>query len=143
MVCIYCGTETEISNTRNQKRTNTKWRRRNCPKCKAVLTTIEAFDLSKAISVTSNKSSQSTPFLRDKLLLSVYNCCKHLDNPLQTATDLSNTVISKLLPQVADACLSDLQIRQTVAEVLSNFDKPAHTQYCAYHPESRYSANIK
>ncbi|MCA9344238.1 hypothetical protein KC946_00210 [Candidatus Saccharibacteria bacterium] len=132
MVCIYCGSETEISNSRNQKKTNSKWRRRTCPHCQATLTTIETFDLSKAVSVRSNKSYQ--PFSRDKLFISLFYSCKHLKKPELVAGGLTDTIISKLMPRISDATIDISEIIEVSADTLKHFNKAAHVYYLAYHP---------
>ncbi len=132
MVCIYCGSKTNVLNSRDQKRSNTKWRRRSCSGCKAIMTTIESFDLSTSLSVTRPDSLY--PFSRDKLFVSIYYCCKHLTDPERIASDLTNTVTYKLLPYISDGSITSNQIIKTTAETLKNFDKPAQVQYLAYHP---------
>lgn len=132
MVCIYCQAQTDITNTRNQAKTNTRWRRRTCNKCGATLTTIESYDLSKAISVSSGSSYK--PFSRDMLFISIFYSCRHLNHPEKTAAALTDTIISKLLPDVKDATLSTDKIINTTSKVLKNFNQPAYVQYTAYHP---------
>ena len=65
MVCIYCGGETKVTNSRLQKRNNQVWRRRQCLECKGVFTTHEAVDLSSALLI--DKSGAPEPFISDLL----------------------------------------------------------------------------
>jgi transcriptional regulator NrdR family protein len=132
MVCIYCQSQTDITNSRSQTKTNTKWRRRTCSSCKAVLTTIESYDLSRAISVKSGNGYK--PFSRDKLFISIFYSCKHLRSPENVAADLTDTIISKLLPLISDATISNQAIIETTAKTLKLYNKPAYVQYTAYHP---------
>lgn len=132
MVCIYCGNKTEVVNSRPQKRANQIWRRRHCFECGNVFTTIESVDLSLSLLVQYPGSLE--PFLRDKLLLSMYDCLRHRKDPVNDATALTATVLHKLLDSVASPKLTRSQIVTTVTSVLKNFDHAAHVQYAAFHP---------
>jgi transcriptional repressor NrdR len=66
MVCIYCGGETKVTNSRLQRRNNQVWRRRECLACQSVFTTHESVELESALSVSQN--GRLTPFLPDLLL---------------------------------------------------------------------------
>lgn len=131
MVCIYCSGKLGVGNSREQKKLNQVWRRRNCGSCGAVLTSLEAIDLAKAITVQHDKHSK--PFSRDKLFVSIHESCKHRKDALADATALTDTIIARLLPQIQDATLTKEKIRHSSAEILERFDKPAAVHYRAYH----------
>lgn len=131
MKCIYCSGKLSVSNSRPQKKLNQVWRRRNCSECGAVMTSVEAIDLSKAIAFQNGTHTE--PFSRDTLLISIYESCKHRKTALNDALALTDTVIARLLPQVENATLSRQQIIETTTETLKNFDKAASVHYAAYH----------
>lgn len=132
MRCIYCGFETKVTNSRPQKRANQIWRRRQCLNCETIFSSTEAADLS--LSVRVNKNNQLEPFSRDKLLVSVYESCRHRKDALEAATALTSTIISKLLPLITNATIQRDEIVTITAETLEHFDKPASIHYTAYHP---------
>ena len=132
MVCPYCSHETRVSNSRPQKRTNGIWRRRACINCGAVFSSTEQIDFEKSIVV--NKNNAYTPFLRDKLFLSVYESLKHRKTALRDATALTDTIISLVLIHVKDGVVGRDDIGRTSVDVLSRFDKIAATYFTAYHP---------
>lgn len=132
MVCIYCGSETKVTNSRHKKKTNETWRRRECLNCQAVFTTLELTDLGGSLSV-KDKKGHLEPFERDKLWLSIMSACGHRKDASQAASSLTATVISQLLPQINQATLSKEEIVETVAQVLKRFDKAANVSYLAYH----------
>lgn len=134
MVCIYCGGKTHVTNSRQQRRTNTIWRRRECLDCQGLFTSQEGFLLEGAVLVNSAQKA-ATPFSRDVLWLSVYDSLGHRKQPLADATGLTDTIISKLLPHIEQAQLDTSQIKKTTSEVLRRFDKAAATYYLAYHPQ--------
>lgn len=100
--------------------------------CHNIWSTIEAIDYLQALSVRKS-ASQIEPFVREKLLISVYESCKHRPHALEDAQALTATVITKLLTQVKDATLSIQEIIATTGTVLQHFDHAAHVHYSAYH----------
>ncbi len=134
MVCIFCDGDTAVVNSRLQKRENSVWRRRKCPNCLAIFTTIEEADLSYSIRVAPESQNEAlTPFSKPKLLMSIYECCKHLEEPENTSEALTRTVISKLLNKKS-ALIRKQDIKQTTYEVLHRFNAAAGVQYAAFHP---------
>lgn len=131
MVCIYCGGSTKIVNSRHQKRLNQKWRRHTCTACSAVFTTIEAFDPSSALSVTTDKKIH--PFERENLFISVYESLRHRPSAAQDAKALTDTILTQIAAQAERATVSREIIVATTANTLKNFDKAAHTHYLAFH----------
>lgn len=134
MVCIYCGSDTQVVNSRHQKRVNQVWRRRKCAACGAIFSTTEGANTSQALSV--QKSNGLEPFSRDMLFISVYDSLRHRKTAQADATALTNTIISTLTP-LADNAVIDRDVITTVTTtVLQRFDKPAATSYRAFHPVS-------
>lgn len=120
-------------NSRLQRRPNQVWRRRRCMECQGVVTTLETVALDKSLVVKSGISSLQ-PFSRDKLLVSVYESCKHRKGALEAATALTQTIIARLLPLVVDASVRREDIIQAVMKTLQHFDTAAAIHYQAYHP---------
>ena len=132
MVCIYCGSGTQVINSRHQKRVNQVWRRRKCIKCGAIFSTIESADTSQALSI--QKKNGLEPFSRDQLFISVYDSLRHRKTAQEDATALTATIMSTAIP-LAEAGKLDRDVLTTVAAtVLDRFDKVAATHYRAFHP---------
>lgn len=134
MVCIYCGNETRVINSRPQKRLNRVWRRRICIGCGTVFTSTEAVDLTGSVTVRDKK--QLEPFQRDKLFMSIYDSLKHRKTAQEDATALTDTVISKLYLLMHEALIEKPSIAVVTTDVLKRFDKVAATYYLAFHPLS-------
>jgi transcriptional regulator NrdR family protein len=132
MVCIYCGGSTSVVNSRHQKKQNAVWRRRQCDSCKAVFTTEETADYEKSWTVASMSGTLS-PFLRDKLLLSIYKSCQHRDTAMSDTIGLTDTAVSQLRSHVVDGALEAATIAAVVLAILENFDEAAATHYRAFH----------
>lgn len=132
MVCIYCGHDSKVTNSRPNKRSGQIWRRRQCTACGRVWSTYEAADYGSLI-VVQSKTGELSPLSRDKLLISLYNSLKHRSDALGDATALCNTVLPLLLAAQHDGSLSRFRVSQTVAEVLDRFDMAAGVHYRAIH----------
>jgi transcriptional repressor NrdR len=131
MVCIYCQSKTRVVNSRSQKRSNTVWRRRFCPQCKNTFTSIEALkDLSFMV-IDPNTSPK--PFSRDNLFVSIYLSCGHRSHPINDATALTDTIVSKILLSIRDGCIAKTDLLMTAESVLKHFDPVASTSYKAYY----------
>ncbi len=132
MVCIYCGSETKVTNSRSQKRNNQVWRRRECLQCQAVFTTGEVAQYDSAWRV-KNASGKLETFSRDKLFLSLHHVCQHRTTSVKDAGDLADTVIKKLAPQLSNGTIDRLAIIRTAQIALNRFDQVASLQYQALH----------
>ncbi|MEK7594106.1 MAG: hypothetical protein AAB436_00505 [Patescibacteria group bacterium] len=132
MVCIHCGSETHVINSRPQKRLNQVWRRRRCNTCQAVFTTEETTQYQAVWAVRGLKNGVE-PFSRDKLLLSVYKSCEHRKTALEDARGLTDTIINKLRDRVVDGVLTRPVITQVTQVSLNRFDGAASVHYAAFH----------
>ena len=137
MVCIYCGQDTEVYNSRAKARTPSIWRRRRCIACVAQFTTLELPDYSSALLVRGH-SDQLVNFSRDKLFLSLYRALGHRADALESATELTGTVIGKLLrtQSVPDGVLALGAISRFAHHALKRYDNLAAQTYLAYHQDS-------
>lgn len=132
MVCIYCEGSTRVSNSRHQKNTNHVWRRRCCSDCGAVFTTTEQVNLEAALRVRYPNDILQ-PFDQNKLLVSIYECCKHRTHALTDAAGLTATILTKLSQAAEGAVIQRADIILTAATVLERFDVVAATMYRAFH----------
>lgn len=134
MVCTYCGAETQVINSRLQKRSNSVWRRRKCIACKAIFTTSEQVDYEKTW-VVQYSARTLAPFMRDRLLVSIYNSLRHRPTALPDAEGLTNTVIAALTKNIQSGTLTAHDIAETTHAVLKRFDQPAAISYQAFHAD--------
>ena len=132
MVCVQCGGQTQVINSRHQKRANQVWRRRRCRECGAVFTSEESAAYGASWAVQS-PSGALTPFSRDKLLLSLHRSLQHRKTALEDASGLADTVIKKLSGAVTDGVIESRAVVHAVQVALSRFDQAASTHYAAFH----------
>ena len=129
MVCIYCGENTRVVNSRPQKTLNSTWRRRQCQKCQAIFTSVEKTDYASSLRVRHTEALQ--PFIEEKLFMSIHESLKHLQKPAETAKELLQTIVSLLVRQSENACVSTAEIIEITANVLERFDAVAGMHYQA------------
>jgi transcriptional regulator NrdR family protein len=132
MVCAYCDSKTQVTNSRWQRRSNQVWRRRQCLSCMAVFTTHEAIDLTSTLIVASRGSTG--PFLPDKLYTEVLLAIQDRKDCFIAAREVTNTVIKQLLKLPEKPLFSPDQISQAAGDVLKRLDKRAYLRYVAEHP---------
>jgi transcriptional repressor NrdR len=132
MVCINCGSETKVTNSRPQKRNNQIWRRRECQRCHTVFTTEEIVRLPLSWRVKTS-SGGLEPFSRDKLFVSLHKSLQHRKTALEDADGLADTVIRKLTDIKQSRAIDKQQIIQLVQVTLTRFDKAAAVHYQAHH----------
>lgn len=132
MVCVYCKSETNVTNSRHQKRVNHVWRRRTCQVCCAVFSTIESPDLSQAFSL--RRKTLLEPFARETLLISIYDSLRHRPTAVSDASAILSTVLAQLLQHAHESVIERVTLVETVNTVLGRFDTVAATHYRAFHP---------
>lgn len=134
MVCIYCGKETSVYNSRGRRNNPSVWRRRRCSTCVAQFTTIELPDYKTSLAIES-PNSMLYPFKRDRLFLSLLKALEYRKDALDVATELTTTVIGGLLrkKKAPDGVINIRDIAQTSYAVLKRFDPPAAHTYKAFH----------
>ncbi|MCL4357797.1 hypothetical protein M1512_02805 [Patescibacteria group bacterium] len=132
MVCIYCGGNTRVINSRPQPRNNQVWRRRFCPVCQAIFTTYEQADLVHNWTVKA-ASGKPSGFMEEKLFLSIYESLKHRPSAIVDAINLTKTVIQKINRSAKHGVIDANLISKITLVCLNRFDKVASTHYQAFH----------
>lgn len=132
MVCIHCGSDTQVINSRPQKRLNQVWRRRKCTQCGAVFTTQEVAQYAAAWLVP-DRNGRPQPFNRDKLFLSLHRSLQHRPSALTDAGALTDTVIKKQTGQARGGVIPRAMLVETAQVALHRFDKAAAVHYAAFH----------
>jgi transcriptional repressor NrdR len=132
MVCVYCGCDTSVVNSRLQKRNNQVWRRRKCAVCKAVFTTHEAVELPTSLLVQAGASTK--PFLPDMVFTEVLLAMQDRKDSYVDAREVTNTVIKHLLRLPDSPLFAPKRISLAISKVLGRLDKRAQLRFVAEHP---------
>ena len=138
MVCVYCGGLTKVINSRPQRRQNSVWRRRQCQRCHAIVSSTERVVYADVFAVR-DATSHIVPFQRDILFLDIYDACRHRQAPSSNAAALTDTVLSKLLAsrRFTGGIIDRNAIVEVTSVTLKLFDAAAYTHYLAFHPLQR------
>ncbi len=132
MVCLYCGGDTAVTNSRAVAGEHGVWRRRRCKACGAVFTTNEYAQLTSALRVV--KKGQLVPFAPEKLYMSIYSCLTPAEDSIEVARALQFSVITKLLKKRGGPTVKSEFIAETVARTLKRYNRLAYIKYAANHP---------
>lgn len=132
MKCVYCTSETKVTNSRPQKRTNSIWRRRLCTNCDAIFSTSEMVDYDQSFKFKTR--GELEPFSRDSVLISLNGSLQHRKGALREATALTETVLGLVMTNTRTAVIERRLLVETCYEVLQRFDSVAATHYRAFHP---------
>lgn len=134
MVCLYCQADTQVVNSRLQKRANRVWRRRRCLRCGNIVSTLESPDYTTSISFRGPQGRLG-PFLRDKLFMSLYTSLGHRKTALEDAGALTDTVLGALPGVLQHGIIERTLLIKLVADTLGRFDTPAAVHYRAFHAD--------
>lgn len=144
MVCIYCGNKTEVVNSRLLHRSAKVWRRNRCKSCKQVFTTIETYDLPKCLSVKKRRD-KIEPFCREKIFIAIHKAVEHVNDPINTANSLTDTVISNLIVKnkASPGLITSQEIALTAFSVLKRYDAAAAIRYLSFGRDLKQLKDVK
>lgn len=131
MLCIFCSSDTSVTNSRPSKKSSSVWRRRACDHCDLIFSTKERPDLTLSIKVTG-PSTNPEPLQEDKLFVSLLSSFSHRNDALRSSRQLTETILGLLLP-VRSGELEKTKIAAETYKVLRRFDKAAAVYYKAHH----------
>lgn len=131
MVCPFCTKDTQVINSRPQKRTNGVWRRRHCYGCERIFTTVEKADLEASVRVLK-RTGNLEPFSEAKLMISLYRALEHYKNAADMALELSQSVINSALRFATEPVVPSSAIAHQVIIVLKRFDAAAAIRYKSF-----------
>ncbi len=142
MICPFCSKDTEVINSRPQKRTNGVWRRRHCYGCERIFTTVEKADLEASVRVLK-RSGALEPLSEAKLMISLYRALEHLENAPEVALELSQAVIKSVFKFATEPIIPSSAIAAQVIIVLARFDAAAAIRYKSYQDPLQTKRDIR
>lgn len=113
---------------------NRIWRRRRCTSCLAVFTTTETVELGQCLIVASDGSETAlAPFSPEKLLISLYESCRHRPTAVSDASALAGTIQAQILTLAQNGIINRHTLLNLVTRTLRRFDQTAAVYYQAYY----------
>lgn len=131
VLCPFCQSDTDVVNSRSQKRTNGVWRRRHCTGCDRIFTSVEKADLAASVRV-KKRSGALEPLSEAKLGISLYLALSHYEKAADMAVLLSQTVVIAVLKDAKTSVISSEEIYQHTVKALKRFDASAAIRYAAF-----------
>lgn len=135
MVCPFCASETKIYNSRGTHGKTQTWRRHRCKQCQASFTTREKIDWNGSVSVRASSQTdiqtETTPYSRERLFISLLKASENLILAPSTLSDLCDTIEYQLQKDgfFNGQTQGTTQITTTVTSVLHRFDANLALQY--------------
>ena len=132
MFCInFFHKNTQVVNSRAYKKKPAIWRRRRCPDCKQIFTTVERPSLANGVNVWREDGSK-TAFNLGKLIISISAAFSHdSERGKIQALELAQTAEDILASDYPLITTGDIEA--VVHQVLKRFDELAAVQYAARH----------
>lgn len=129
MKCPFCTHKTKIYNTRSTHYNTQTWRRHRCLNCSSAFTTKEKIDWTGAVTVRTAESS--TPYEKERILLSVARASEKITVPPSTIVELTDSI--ELALQKNNFFSEKVQSAQIITEVslavLHRFEPHLGIQY--------------
>lgn len=130
MECPFCRHQkTEIYNSRQSSGRSYVWRRRRCLKCHNPFTTHETVDM--GFLTVSKRNDTHEPYIRLKMIFSIYQACGYEAQHLETVETLANTIESNVL-DLQKTTITTAEIAEAVMVVLKRYDPAMFMRYLSY-----------
>ncbi|MEX0919643.1 MAG: ATP cone domain-containing protein [Candidatus Saccharimonadales bacterium] len=130
MNCPICDhKQTDVYNSRQTSQAHRVWRRRRCRSCQNAFTTYESIDMGYLTVI--KKSGNTEPYSRSKLLISICNSCIGLDDHINIAEALVDTVEKLVINNHQDSINTE-DIANIVLSTLKKFHTSAYVRYLSY-----------
>ena len=143
MVCIYCGKKTRVTNSRPQLSVGQTWRRHECNSCHALFTTTEQVAFYDVLRV-KKRSGRIENFQRDKLFLSIYRSCDHINNSTRVSSQLTSTVIARLFAKKPmSPIVGAIAISKVCSQVLKAYNAAASVRYLSFQSDMKQANDVR
>jgi len=84
----------------------------------------------------TNRTGKLSPFIKERLFLSIYKSCQHRKTAIEDAAALTDTAIAHILQHAVDGLILPTHIAAACLATLQKFDTAAAVQYEAYHSQT-------
>lgn len=124
MRCLYCGSETKVVDSRENK--HSVRRRRECQKCDKRFTTYERAEIPEIIVI--KKDGREEIFNRAKILKGILKACRGRNISMDRIEEIVSRIEKRIKALNAEKIESKL-IGDMVMEELKNLDKVAYVRF--------------
>lgn len=131
MNCIFCGSETKVTDKRDAE--GETRRRRECLKCGKRFTTYERVEELNLVVVKKDQSRE--PFSRDKLRNGIVRACEKRPVSTEKIDSMISEIERKLAEKVKGREVDTKTIGELVMKELKKLDKVAYIRFASVYQE--------
>ena len=131
MKCIFCNSETKVTDKRDSE--GETRRRRECLKCGKRFTTYERVEEPNFIVIKKDKTRE--PFSREKLRIGIEKACEKRPIETEKIDSLVNEIESRLREKVQGKEVESQVIGELVIKALKKLDKVAYIRFASVYKD--------
>jgi len=139
MKCIFCSSETKVTDKRDSE--GETRRRRECLKCKKRFTTYERVEELNFIVVKKDKSRE--PFSREKLKKGIEKACEKRPIETEKIDKMINEIERKIREKIKGKEISSMEIGELVMKSLKKIDKVAYIRFASVYQDFKDVSDFK
>ncbi len=131
MRCIFCGSETKVTDKRDSE--GETRRRRECLKCKKRFTTYERAEELNIIVI--KKDRRREPFSREKLKSGIMRACEKRPVETEKIDKILNEIEMKIREKIKGKEVTSREIGEHVMRALKKLDKVAYIRFASVYKD--------
>lgn len=139
MNCIFCGSETKVTDKRDSD--GETRRRRECLKCKKRFTTYEKAEELDVIVIKKDKRRE--PFSREKLKNGIMKACEKRPVETEKIDKIINEIEMKIREKIKGKEVSSKEIGELVIKALKKLDKVAYIRFASVYHDFKDVSDFK
>ena len=139
MKCIFCGSETKVTDKRDSD--GETRRRRECLKCKKRFTTYERAEEPNFIVIKKDKRRE--PFSRDKLKAGIMRACEKRPIETEKIDKMLNEIERKIRDRIKGKEIESKEIGEEVMKQLKKLDKVAYIRFASVYRDFQALSDFK
>ncbi len=139
MKCIFCGSETKVTDKRDSD--GETRRRRECLKCKKRFTTYERAEEPNFIVIKKDKRRE--PFSREKLKAGIMRACEKRPIETEKIDKMLNEIERKIRDRIKGKEIESKEIGEEVMKQLKKIDKVAYIRFASVYRDFKALSDFK
>jgi len=139
MKCIFCGSETKVTDKRDSD--GETRRRRECLKCKKRFTTYERAEELDIIVIKKDKRRE--PFSREKLKAGIMRACEKRPIETEKIDKILYEIERRLRVKIKGKEIESKEIGEEVMKALKKLDKVAYIRFASVYRDFKALSDFK
>lgn len=139
MKCIFCGSETKVTDKRDSE--GETRRRRECLRCKKRFTTYERAEELDIIVIKKDKTRE--PFSKEKLKAGIMRACEKRPIETEKIDKILNEIERRLREKIKGKEIESKEIGEEVMKQLKKLDKVAYIRFASVYRDFKALSDFK